>query len=66
MRKIIKVTMMPKRISPVNVKAIEYFVETDNYTVAHDKAIDQLFLDVDERLVHYYTKVAMSEIDIIK
>lgn len=44
---------------------MEYFVKTNNYEVAYDKALDQLSLDIDKALLHYYDKVAMTEINII-
>lgn len=63
---IIKVLFLFKRNSPVNLKQMEYFVKTNNYEVAHDKALDQLSLDIDKALLRYYDKVIMSEIRVIK
>lgn len=45
---------------------MEYFVNTSNYEAAHDKALDQLSLDIDKALLRYYDKVAMTEINLIK
>jgi len=60
------VLFLLKRNSPVNLKQKEYFVATNNYVVAHDKALDQLILDVEKKYLRYYDNVAMTEIDIIK
>jgi len=60
------VLFLVKRNSPVNLKQKEYFVETNNYEVAHNKALDQLALDVDKASLRYFDKVAMTEINIIK
>jgi len=62
---VIKVLFLLKRNPPVNLKQMEYFVKTNNYEVAHDKALDQLSLDIDKALLHYYDKVAMTEINVI-
>lgn len=64
--KIIKVVFLLSRKSPVNLKKQEYFVETDNYEVAHDKALDQLLIDVKREYSRYYDNVAMSEINLIR
>ena len=62
---IIKVLFLLKRSSPVSLKQMEYFVKTNNYEVAHNKALDQLSLDIDKALLRYYDKVAMTEINVI-
>lgn len=51
--------------APVNLKQMEYFVKTNNYDIAHNKALEQLALDVDKDLLHYFDKVAMTEVNVI-
>jgi len=45
---------------------MEYFVETNNYSIAHDKALDQLALDVKKEYLAYYDNVVMTEQTTIK
>jgi len=65
MNNVIKVVFLLKSNSPVNLKPMEYFVATGNYVTAHEKALDQLALDVDKNLLHYFDNVAMTEISVI-
>lgn len=65
MKSIIKVVFLLKRNSPVNLNKMEYFVETNNYVTANKKALDQLALDVDKDLLHYFDNVAMTEISVV-
>ncbi len=44
---------------------MEYFVKTNNYVTAHKKALDQLALDVDKNLLHYFDNVTMTEVNVI-
>jgi len=64
--KIIKVVFLLSRKAPVSLKQKEYFVETGNYEVAHDKALDQLLIDVKREYSRYYDNVAMCEINLIR
>ena len=63
---IIKVLFLLRRNSPVNLKQMEYFVKTNNYVTAHKKALEQLSLDVDKDLLHYFDNVAMTEVNVIE
>lgn len=72
---IIKVVFLPKRKSPKNLKNMEYFVETNNEEVAHDKALTELNNDLfilsakfkvnKKELLHYFNDVEMTKINII-
>lgn len=62
---IIKVVFLLKPKAPVNLKPMTYFAETNNYTTAHERSLAKLESDIDEELLHYYSDVAMSEIEII-
>lgn len=62
----IKVVFLPKRNSPVNLKPVEYFVLTDNYKVAYEKALEQLPVDVKKECIHYYNNYAACEVNLIK
>lgn len=64
--KLIKVIFLPKKISPVNLKPKEYFVETDSYSIAEEKAKQQLKLDIKPVLLWYLDSVAMTEVNVIK
>ena len=63
---IIRILFPVKRNSPLNLTQKEYFVETDNYLIAHDKAVDQLMADVEKRYLRYYDSVVMCEINLIR
>ena len=63
---VIKVLFLLKRNSPLNIKQKEYYVETANYVVAHEKALEQLKLDVEVKYLRYYDNVAMCEINLIR
>lgn len=63
---IIKVVLLLKRNSPVNLNQKEYFVNTNNYVTAHKKALEQLALDTDKDLLHYFDNVAMTEVNVIE
>ena len=63
---IIKVTFLLKRNSPVNLKPVTYYVETNNYVTAEEKAVIQLNKDVKPELIKYYADVVMTELNIIK
>ena len=62
---IIKVVFLLKRNPPVNLNQVEYFVNTNNYVTAHKKALEQLALDIDRDLLHYFDNVAMTEVNVI-
>ena len=63
---IIKVTFLLKRNSPVNLKPVTYYVETNNYVTAEGKAVIQLNKDVKPELIKYYADVVITELNIIK
>ena len=65
MNKVIKVVFLLKKNSPVNLKLMQYYVATGNYTVAHDKALEKLNVDVKKHCLRYFDGVAMSEIELI-
>lgn len=64
--KIIKVVFLLKSKAPLNIKQIEYFVMTENYDIAYNKALDQLILDVEKQYLRYYDNIAMCEINLIR
>lgn len=76
MKHIIKVVFLLKSKAPITLQQREYFVETDNYVVANDKAFEQLELELHilskkfkisrQEFLRYYKSAAMSEINIIK
>lgn len=65
MVKILRVIFSPKRKSPTKCKDTEYFVNTDNYDIAHSKARAQLVKDIDSELLKYYERVAICDINLI-
>ena len=72
----IKVDFLLKKNAPVNLKTTSYYVETDNYKIAHEKALIKLTEDLgflgmhlklsSKELLKYYERIAMSEVFIIK
>lgn len=76
MPKIIKVTFTLKRNYSANLKNEEYFVETDDQAIAHEKALCQLNYELGaialkirtsgKELLRYYDNVSFAEINIIK
>lgn len=65
MNRVIKVIFLLRKNAPINLKPMQYHVATGNYTVAHDKAAEQLKIDVKKHCLRYYDGVAMSEINLI-
>ena len=74
--KVIKVLFLLKKNAPLNLKQMEYFVETGNYVIANKKAVEQLKTDLEpiakrvnesvSSLLRYYDGVAMSEVNLIR
>jgi len=73
---IIKVVFLPRLSAPENLKLKVYYVETDNFKIAEEKARDELKNDMEilslkfsepkESLIRYFDKIAIARIDVIK
>jgi hypothetical protein len=61
MIKVIKVSFTPKKTAPIEPAV--YFVETNNFNIAEQKALQKLHLD--GLNPNRYKDVVMSEIDVI-
>lgn len=64
----IKVIFRQKRISPVNLKSLIYYVDTDNYNAALEKAREVMIQEVKKDFLPYYKDgdAALVKINIIK
>lgn len=62
---VIRVLFTTKKLAPINVKKLEYFVSTDSYEQAHNIASKQLINDIVQKFLCYFDKIIMCNVNLL-